>query len=133
MLEYVTEIRVTFESLLTVCSLWWTIRTLVIMAALKDRLMREERTAQDQLYTLQVSIQKIKDSSRKVRDKIIPGQVHILTQLNYQLEKMAANLEKTGILTKVRLYQEVKKFYTEEPDSRYFRSSEYVPEDETSR
>ena len=133
MLEYVTEIRVTFESLLTVCSLWWTIRTLVVMAALKDQLMREERTAQDQLYTLQMSIQKIKDSSRKVRDKIIPGQVHILTQLNHQLEKMAKDLENTNLPSKVRLYGEVKKFYTEEPDSRYFRSSEYVPEDETRR
>ncbi len=130
MLEYVTEIRVATESLLTVLSLWWTIRTLVVMSTLKDKLMREERTAQDQLYTLQVSIQKIKDSSRKVRDKIIPGQVHILTQLNHQLEKMAKDLEKTDIPNKVRLYMEVKKFYTEEPDSRYFRSSEYVPEDE---
>lgn len=133
MLEYVTEIRVSIESLLTVGSLWWTIRTLVVMAALRDQLTREERTAQDHQYTLQVSIQKIKDSSRKVRDKIIPGQVHILTQLSHQLEKMAKDLEKTDLPGKVRLYGEVKNFYTEEPDSRYFRSSEYVPEDEARR
>ena len=131
MLEYVNEIRVAIESVLTIGSLWWTIRTLVIMASLKDQLNREKRSAHDQLSNLDVSIKKLKDSYKKMRDKIIPGQVHIMTQLNHQLEKMANALEKSNLPSNVRLHQEVKIFYTEEPDSRYFRSSMYVPEDET--
>lgn len=130
MLEYASEIRVAVESLLTVASLWWTIRTLVVMASLRDQLTREERTAQDQLYTLQMSIKKLRDSSRKVRDKIIPGQVHIKSQLNRQLQKMAKDIEKTNLPSKIRLYEEVKRFYLKEPDSRYFRSSEYVPKED---
>ncbi|MEE9240893.1 MAG: hypothetical protein V3U53_06870 [bacterium] len=133
MLEYVSEIRVTIESLLTLGSLWWTIRTLVVMAALKDQLTREERTTQDQVHFLQLSIKKIRDSSRKVRDKIIPGQVHIVNQLNHQMIKMLKDIEKTNVPKKIKLYEEVKEFYTEQPDSRYFRSSEYVPGEETER
>ncbi len=133
MLEYVSEIRVTIESLLTLGSLWWTIRTLVVMAALKDQLTREERTTQDQVHFLQLSIQKIRDSSRKVRDKIIPGQVHIVNQLNRQMVKMLKDIEKTNVPKKIKLYEEVKEFYSEQPDSRYFRSSEYVPGEETGR
>ena len=111
----------------------WTIRTLVVMAALKDQLTREERTTQDQVHFLQLSIKKIRDSSRKVRDKIIPGQVHIVNQLNHQMIKMLKDIEKTNVPKKIKLYEEVKEFYSEQPDSRYFRSSEYVPGEETER
>jgi len=45
------------------------------------------------------------------------------------MEKMAKEIEKTNLLSKIRLYEEVKRFYLKEPDSRYFRSSEYVPSD----
>lgn len=131
MLEYVTEIRVATESLLTIGSLWWTIRTLVVMASLRDRLKKEERTFQNQLYALQVSINKLRDSSRKMRDKIIPGQIHIKTQLIQQLDRITKEIEKTSLPDQIRLFEEVKNFYQNQPSARYFRSSEYVPMDES--
>lgn len=129
MVEYATEIRVAIESFLTIVSLWWTIHTLVSMSSIKDRLLREERGMEDQLAVLHMSIIKIRDSSRKVRDKIIPGQVHIISQLRNQMEHMAKQIEASGLPARVKLYNEVKKFYTEQPDSKYFRSTDYKPGD----
>jgi hypothetical protein len=125
--EYVTTIRVSIELLLTVGSLWWTIRTFVATASERDHLIREEDEAHSHLDSMKKSVKKMEDTAKKIRDKIIPGQMEVMAQLVKQIEGMDKNLKKSGLLEKVALYTEVKNFYTEQPDSRYFRASNYTP------
>ncbi|MFC1491448.1 hypothetical protein ACFLQ0_02530 [Nitrospinota bacterium] len=127
MLQYVSEIRVTIELILTIGTLWWTIRAFVVMSALRDHLMREEDDAHSHLDGLNSSLKKMEDTASKIRDKIIPSQMNVMSQLVKQIDTMEKNLIKSGIGDKVRLFKEVKKFYTEQPDSRYFRASDYTP------
>ena len=127
MIEYVTTIRVSIELLLTVGSLWWTIRLFVATASERDRLMHEEDEANSHLDSMQKSIKKLEDTTKKIRDKIIPGQMEVMAQLVKQIEGMENNIKNSGLLDKVDLYKEVKNFYTEHPDSRYFRASDYKP------
>jgi len=127
-IEYVTTIRVSIELLLTVGSLWWTIRLFVATASERDRLMHEEDEANSHLDSMQKSIKKLEDTTKKIRDKIIPGQMEVMAQLVKQIEGMENNIKNSGLLDKVDLYKEVKDFYTEHPDSRYFRASNYESE-----
>ena len=126
-IEYVTTIRVSIELLLTVGSLWWTIRLFVATASERDRLMHEEDEANSHLDSMQKSVKKMEDTTKKIRDKIIPGQMEVMAQLVKQIEGMENNIKNSGLLDKVALYKEVKNFYTEHPDSRYFRASDYEP------
>jgi hypothetical protein len=125
-IQYVGEIRVTIELLLTIGSLWWTIRTFVSVAASRDKLMREEDEGHSHISSLEKSVKKMEDTTKKIRDKIIPGQMEVMAQLVKQIEGMEKNLIKSGLPEKVKLYKEVQQFYTEQPDSRYFRASSYV-------
>lgn len=127
MLQYATTIRVSIELLLTVCTLWWTIRSFVMVSSEKDRLLREEDDTNALLNDRQQSIKKMEGTSKKIEDKIIPGQMKVMAQLIKQIEMSEIDLRKSGLLEKVDLYTEVKQFYTEQPDSRYFRASSYAP------
>ncbi len=127
MLQYVSEIRVSVELLLTVCSLWWAIRTFVVSAATKDALMREEDEAHSHQDTLSQSVKKMESTTTKIKEKIVPGQNEVMSQLVKQIENMEKTLKKSDLPSKVRLYKEVQQFYTEQPDSRYFRATDYKP------
>jgi len=126
-LQYVGEIRVSIELLLTVCTLWWTIRTFVVSAAMRDALMREEDDAHSHVASVGNSVKKMEDTVKKINEKIIPSQEEVMKQLVKQIESMEKNLSKSTLPAKVKLYKEVKQFYTEQPDSRYFRASSYSP------
>lgn len=127
LLEYVGEIRVSLELISLLGSLWWAIRTFALASSRKDALLREEDDAHSQLGTLQASTKKLNEAVKKVREKVIPGQATILNQLRNQITSMEKDLEDSQLPAKVRLYQEVKEFYTQEPDARYFRASNWVP------
>lgn len=127
-LEYVSQIRVTLELVFTLGSLWWTIRIIGSTATLRDELTREEDEVYDHIQTAKRAIRTQKESSIKVRDRILPQQGTIMSQLQTQIDKMQEELEKGNLAAKVKLYGEVKEFYLKEPDSRYFRSSDYTPE-----
>lgn len=126
-LQYVSEIRVTIELLLTVCTLWWTIRTFVVSAATKDALLREDDDTHSHRDALGQSVKKMESTTTKIKEKIIPGQIEVMQQLVKQIENMEKNLKKSTLPSKVRLYKEVQQFYTEQPDSRYFRATDYKP------
>ena len=126
-LQYVSEARVTIELVLTIGTLWWTIRTFVMMAALRDKLMHEEDDAHSHIDGLNSSLKKMESTVGKIKEKIIPGQMNVMAALVKQIEGAEKNVAKSGLVEKVHLYKEVKAFYTEQPDSRYFRSSGYAP------
>ena len=130
MLQHVGEIRVSIELLLTVCSIWWTIRTFVVSAAANDALMREKDEVQSHQDTLDKSIKKMESTTAKINEKIIPSQNEIMSQLVKQTENMEKTLAKSKLPSKVMLYKEVQQFYTEQPDSRYFRATGYNPSED---
>ncbi|MDP7169642.1 MAG: hypothetical protein QF701_18160 [Nitrospinota bacterium] len=127
MLQYVSEIRVTVELLLTIGSLWWAIRTFVVSSSSRDHLMREEDEAHSHQDSMHKSVKKMEETSKKISEKIIPIQMEVMGQLVKQIENMEKNIQKSNLPEKVKLYKEVQQFYTEQPDSRYFRASNYKP------
>lgn len=127
MQQYVSEIRVSIELLLMISSLWWTIRTFVVSAATRDAIMREEDDAHSHRDMLEKSVQKMESTTAKITEKIIPGQNEVTMQLVKQIENIEKNLRKSTLPAKVKLYREVQQFYTENPDTRYFRASDYQP------
>ncbi|MBI4250830.1 MAG: hypothetical protein HY618_00080 [Candidatus Tectomicrobia bacterium] len=129
MAGYITEIRVTLEVFLTLGVLWWTIRIFALEASKKEGLKREEDAAQQQFEGLLASAKKLEEAAAKVRDKLIPSQLAVISQLQAQLANLEQNLETSQIQDKVRLYQEVKAFYTQDPAARYFRASDWVPQE----
>lgn len=129
-LEYVNQIRVTLELAFTLGSLWWTIRVIGSTATIKDQLIREEDEIYSHIQTAKKAIRSHKESSIKVRDRILPQQGTIMSQLQTQIEKMQEELEKGNLAGRLKLYREVKEFYTQDPDARYFRGSDYAPGDD---
>lgn len=129
MAGYITEIRVTLEVFLTLGVLWWTIRIFALEASKKEGLKREEDAAQQQFEGLLASAKKLEEAAAKVRDKLIPSQLAVISQLQAQLTNLEQNLETSQLQDKVRLYQEVKVFYTQDPAARYFRASDWVPQE----
>ena len=127
MLQYLSEIRVTLELLLTIGSLWWAIRTFVISSASRDHLMREEDEAHSHQGGMEKSVKKMEDTLKKITEKLIPSQEEVMVQLVKQIENMEKNVQKSNLPEKVKLYKEVQQFYTEQPDSRYFRATNYKP------
>ncbi|MAE06606.1 MAG: hypothetical protein CMH76_09770 [Nitrospinae bacterium] len=73
------------------------------------------------------SVKKMEETSKKISEKIIPIQMEVMGQLVKQIENMEKNIQKSNLPEKVKLYKEVQQFYTEQPDSRYFRASNYKP------
>ena len=110
-----------------ISSLWWTIRTFVASAAARDAIMREEDDAHNHRDMLEKSVKKMESTTAKIVEKIIPGQNEVKTQLVKQIETIEKNLKKSTLPAKVKLYREVQQFYTENPDTRYFRASDYQP------
>ena len=89
--------------------------------------MREEDEAHSHQDALEQSVKKMESTTAKIKEKIIPGQNEVATQLVKQIENMEKALKKSTLPSKVRLYKEVQQFYTEQPDSRYFRATDYKP------
>ena len=129
MIAYVAEIRVTLEVFLTLGVLWWTIRIFALEASRKEELRREEDSTHQQLEGLQASAKKLEEAAAKVRDKLIPSQMAVITQLQAQVANLEKNLETSQLQDKVKLYQEVKAFYTQDQSARYFRASDWVPQE----
>jgi len=130
-IEYASEIRVSIELVLTLGSLWWSIRAFALTASRRDQLKREEDDGHEQLASLQAATQKLQEAAKKVREKVIPGQLGIIHQFEAQMANVEKELEKTELPEKIRLYQEVKQFYTQDPGARYFRASDWTPQDES--
>lgn len=129
MAAYAAEIRVALEVFVTLGVLWWTIRVFALEAARKEELKREEDNTHEQLDGLQISVKKLEEAAAKVRDKLIPSQLAVITQLQNQVVNLSQNLETSQLQDKVKLYQEVKAFYTQDPTARYFRASNWAPQE----
>jgi len=126
---YIVEIRVTLEVFLTLGVLWWTIRIFALEASRKEELRREEDNAHQQLEGLQGSVKKLEEAAGKVRDKLIPSQLAVISQLQAQVANLDQDLQTSQLQDKLKLYQEVKAFYTQDPAARYFRASDWVPQE----
>lgn len=129
MTGYVAEIRVTFEVFFTLGVLWWTIRVFALEASKREQLKREEDSTHEQYEGLLGSTKKLEEAAQKVRDKLIPSQLAVIAQLQAQLANLEKNLETSQLEDKVKLYQEVKAFYTQDPSARYFRASDWSPKE----
>ena len=89
--------------------------------------MREEDEHHSHVDSLEKSVKKMESTTAKIAEKIIPGQDEVMAQLVKQIENMEKTLKKSTLPNKVKLYKEVQQFYTEQPDSRYFRATDYKP------
>lgn len=129
MTGYVAEVRVALEVFLTLGVLWWTIRVFALEASRREELKREEDNAHEQHEGLMASAKKLEEAAQKVREKLIPSQLAVISQLQAQLSNLEKNLETSQLQDKVKLYQEVKAFYTQDPAARYFRASDWIPQE----
>ena len=129
MTQYLAEIRVTLEAFITFGVLWWTIRVFALEASRKEGLRHEEDNAHEQLGGLVSSTKKLEEAVGKVRDKLIPSQLTVINQLQTQLANMEQTLESSQLPEKIKLCREVKAFYTKEPETRYFRASDWDPQE----
>lgn len=129
MIQYIAEIRVAIEVFLTLGVLWWTIRVFALEASRKEELKREEDNTHEQQEGLLVSAKKLEEAAAKVREKLIPSQLAVISQLQAQVSNLEKNLETSQLQEKVKLYQEVKAFYSQDQSARYFRASNWVPQE----
>lgn len=130
MAQFVTEIRITVEFLITIGALIWAARSIASAISLRNQVLREIDASSVMLDSTQSQVRKLQSATTKIKDQIIPSQIRTIEKLEKELSDLEEQVEKSQINEKLKLYQEVRQHWTEDPQARYFHASDWKPMDD---